>query len=110
MAQAVDALGKALLSADVVNACSLAKKAYSVYHDNPIRVIEQSVLGALTTHVITATAQKNIEHPVLSEIGLAQPEETGVLPELRTNLIKRMRIATEVAEKRKRFKERGMKS
>lgn len=110
MAQAVDALGKALLSADVINACSLAKKAYSVYHDNPMRVIEQSVLGALTAHVITATAQKNIEHPVLSEIGLTQPEETGVLPELRKSPFKRMQLATEIAEKRKKFKERGMKS
>ncbi|XQN38319.1 NAD-dependent aldehyde dehydrogenase, partial [Serratia fonticola] len=95
---------------DVVNACSLAKKAYSVYHDNPMDVIEQRILKGLNAHVSAAMAQKNIEHPVLSEIGLAQPEETGVLPELRTNLIKRMRIAAEVAEKRKRFKERGMKS
>jgi len=110
MNQAADALGKVLLTADVVNACSLAKKAYSVYHDNPMDVIEQRILGGLNAHVSAAMAQKNIQHPVLSEIGLAQPEETGVLPELRTNLIKRMRIATEVAEKRKRFKERGMKS
>ncbi|OMQ19987.1 hypothetical protein [Serratia oryzae] len=99
-----------LLTAGVVNACSLAKKAYSVYHDNPMSVIEQSVLRALTAHVITATAQKNIEHPVLSEIGLAQPEETGILPALRDNPIKRMRLATEIAEKRKQFKARGIKS
>lgn len=70
MTQVSDALGKVLLTADVVIACSLAKKAYSVYHSNPMSVIEQSVLGALTAHVITATAQKNIEPPVLSEIGL----------------------------------------
>jgi hypothetical protein len=110
MTQAVDALEKVLLTADVVNACSLAKKAYSVYHDNPMSVIEQRVLGGLSAHVGAAMAQKNIEPPVLSEIGLARPRETGVLPALRDNPIKRMRLATEIAEKRKQFKARGIKS
>lgn len=86
MGQAVDALSKALISPEIVKACALAKKAYSVYGDDPVKAIEQQLLG----HINVAMAMHNIDHPVLNEIGLTIPQETGVLPELQSSPAKRM--------------------
>ncbi|CAI0846036.1 NAD-dependent aldehyde dehydrogenase [Serratia quinivorans] len=110
MDKAVDALDAALLSAEVVNACALAKRAYGVYWRDPRKMLEKRLLGALSGRVIAATALQNIEHPVLNDIGLTIPTETGVLPELKNSLITRMRVAKELAEKRERLQQKGEKS
>ena len=102
MHQAVDALSKALISPDVIKACALASRAYGVYADNPMKMIEQQVLGTLQGRIHVAMAQQNINHPVLNEIGLTIPEETGALPELQNSPAKRMQAVAELKEKRQR--------
>ena len=46
-----------------------------------MKAIEQQLLGTLRGHINAATAMQNIDHPVLNEIGLTIPEQTGVLRE-----------------------------
>ncbi|CAI2434528.1 Uncharacterised protein [Serratia marcescens] len=110
MHQAVDALSKALISPDVIKACALASRAYGVYADNPMKMIEQQVLGTLQGRIHVAMATQNIDHPVLNEIGLTIPEETGVLRERQKCPMRQMRGARELAEKRRLLQEKGAKS
>ncbi|BEN09376.1 hypothetical protein SMETH9_47020 [Serratia marcescens] len=109
MHQAVDALSKAL-SPDVIKACALASRAYGVYADNPMKMIEQQVLGTLQGRIRATMATQNIDHPVLDEIGLTIPQETGALPELQSSPAKRMRAISELKEKRQRLQQKGAKS
>lgn len=108
--KAVDALSAALISPEVIKACTLAKQAYGVYGNDPMKAIEQRLLGALNGHIHAATALQGIEDPVLKDIGLTMPEETGVLPELQESLARRMHLATELKEKRRRMQQKGAKS
>ncbi|MDU3573459.1 MAG: NAD-dependent aldehyde dehydrogenase, partial [Serratia marcescens] len=108
--QAVDALSKALISPDVIKACALASRAYGVYADNPMRMIEQQVLGTLQGRIHVAMATQNIDHPVLNEIGLTIPEQTGVLQERQRCPMRQMRGARELAEKRRWLQEKGAQS
>ncbi|MDT0204220.1 NAD-dependent aldehyde dehydrogenase [Serratia marcescens] len=110
MHQAVDALSAALIGPDVIKACALASRAYGVYADNPMRMIEQQVLGALQGRILATMATQNIDHPVLNEIGLTIPEETGVLRERQRCPIRQMRGARELEEKRRLLQEKGAKS
>ncbi|HEJ9032674.1 TPA: NAD-dependent aldehyde dehydrogenase [Serratia marcescens] len=110
MHQAVDALSTALISPEIIKACALAKKAYSVYGDDPVKAIEQQLLGALRGHINVATAMQNIDHPVLNEIGLTIPKETGVLQERQRCPMRQMRGARELAEKRRLLQEKGAQS
>ncbi|HFJ4332912.1 MULTISPECIES: NAD-dependent aldehyde dehydrogenase [Serratia] len=110
MHQAVDALSKALISPEVIKACALASRAYGVYADNPMKMIEQQVLGTLQGRIHVAMAQQNIDHPVLNEIGLTIPEETGALPELQNSPARRMQVVSELKEKRRRLQQKGAKS
>lgn len=110
MHQAVDALSKALISPDVIKACALASRAYGVYADNPMRMIELQVQGALQGRIRATMATQNIDHPVLDEIGLTIPQETGVLPELQSSPIRRTQVARELAEKRRLLQEKGAQS
>ncbi|WP_229705538.1 hypothetical protein [Serratia marcescens] len=110
MHQAVDALSKALISPDVIKACALASRAYGVYADNPMKMIEQQVLGTLQGRIRATMATQNIDHPVLDEIGLTIPQETGALPELQSSPAKRMRAISELKEKRQRLQQKGAKS
>ncbi|MDK5117157.1 NAD-dependent aldehyde dehydrogenase, partial [Serratia nevei] len=110
MHQAVDALSKALISPDVIKACALASRSYGVYADNPMKMIEQQVLGTLQGRIRATMATQNIDHPVLNEIGLTIPEETGALPELQNSPAKRMQAVAELKEKRQRLQQKGAKS
>ncbi|AYO39436.1 NAD-dependent aldehyde dehydrogenase [Serratia sp. P2ACOL2] len=110
MSKAVDALSAALISPDVIKACVLAKEAYGVYGNDPMNMIEQRLLGALNGRIRVATALQSIEHPVLNDIGLTKPEETGVLPELQNSLMRRMQVATELRAKRQRLQQQGVTS
>ena len=110
MHQAVDALSKALISPDVIKAFALASRAYGVYADNPMKMIEQQVLGTLQGRIRATMATQNIDHPVLNEIGLTIPQETGALPELQSSPAKRMRAISELKEKRQRLQQKGAKS
>ncbi|EGT3595802.1 TPA: NAD-dependent aldehyde dehydrogenase [Serratia marcescens] len=110
MHQAVDAMSTALISPDVIKACALAVRAYGVYEGNPMKMIEQQILGTLQGRIYVAIAQQNINHPVLNEIGLTIPQETGVLPELKRSPAKRMQVALELKEKRQRMQQKGTKS
>ncbi len=110
MHQAVDALSKALISPDVIKACALASRAYGVYADNPMKMIELQVLGTLQGRIRATMATQNIDHPVLNEIGLTIPQETGVLPELQSSPIRRTQVARELAEKRRLLQEKGAQS
>ncbi|BEM65848.1 hypothetical protein SME23J_48750 [Serratia marcescens] len=110
MHQAVDALSKALISPDVIKACALASRAYSVYADNPMKMIEQQVLGTLQGRIHVAMAEQNIDHPELNEIGLTIPQETGVLRERQRCPMRQMQGVTELAEKRQCMQQKGAKS
>ncbi|AIA45778.1 NAD-dependent aldehyde dehydrogenase [Serratia sp. FS14] len=110
MHQAVDALSKALIYPDVIKARALASRAYGVYADNSMRMIEQQVLGALQGRIRATMATQNIDRPVLNEIGLTIPQETGALPELQSSPAKRMRAISELKEKRQRLQQKGAKS
>ncbi|MFN1149608.1 NAD-dependent aldehyde dehydrogenase [Serratia liquefaciens] len=110
MSKVVDALSAAFISPDVIKVCALAKQAYGVYWRDPQEMLEKRLLGALSGRVIAATALQNIEHPVLNDIGLTIPTETGVLPELKNSPITRMKVARELAEKRQRLQQKGEKS
>ncbi|TWY31888.1 MULTISPECIES: NAD-dependent aldehyde dehydrogenase [Serratia] len=110
MGQAVDALSQALISPEIIKACALAKKAYSVYGDDPVKAIEQQLLGTLRGHINAATAMQNIDHPVLNEIGLTIPEQTGVLRERQRCPMRQMQGVTELTEKRQRMQQKGAKS
>ncbi len=110
MHQAVDALSAALIGPDVIKACALASRAYGVYADNPMRMIEQQVLGALQGRILATMATQNIDHPVLNEIGLTIPEQTGVLQERQRCPMHQMRGARELAEKRRLLQEKGAQS
>lgn len=110
MHQAVDALSKALISPDVIKAYALASRAYGVYADNPMRMIEQQVLGTLKGRIHIAMAEQNIDHPVLNEIGLTIPEETGVLREQQRCLMRQMQGVTELVEKRQCMQQKGAQS
>ncbi|MBH2645413.1 NAD-dependent aldehyde dehydrogenase [Serratia marcescens] len=101
MHQAVDALSVALISPDVIKACALASRACGVYADNLMKMIEQQALGTLQGCIHIAMAQQNIDHPVLNEIGLRIPEQTGVLQELQRSPMRQMQVAREPAEKRR---------
>ncbi len=107
MHQAVDALSTALISPEIIKVCALAKKAYSVYGDDPVKAIEQQLLGTLRGHINVATAMQNIDHPVLNEIGLTIPKETGVLQERQRCPMRQMRGARELAEKRRLRKKKA---
>ncbi|MBE4974735.1 NAD-dependent aldehyde dehydrogenase [Serratia sp. X3] len=110
MHQAVDALSKALISPDVIKACALASRSYAVYADNPMRMIEQQVLGTLQGRIRATMATQNIDHPVLNEIGLTIPEQTGALQERQRCPMRQMQGVTELAEKRQRLQQKGAKS
>ncbi len=110
MHQAVDALSKALISPEVIKACALASRAYGVYADNPMKMIEQQVLGTLQGRIHVAMAKQNIDHPVLNEIGQTIPQETGALPELQSSPARRMQVVAELKEKRQRLQQKGAKS
>lgn len=110
MHQAVDALSKALISPDVIKACALASRAYGVYADNPMRMIEQQVVGTLQGRIRATMATQNIDHPVLNEIGLTIPEQTGVLQERQRCPMRQMQGVTGLAEKRQRLQQKGAKS
>lgn len=97
---AYNALSKALISPDVIKVCALASRAYGVYADNPMKMIEQQLLGTLQGRIHVAMAQQNIDHPVLNEIGLTIPQETGALPELQNSPARRMQVVNELKEKR----------
>lgn len=99
-----------IISPDVIKACALAVRAYGVYEGNPMKMIEQQILGTLQGRIYVAIAQQNISHPVLNEIGLTIPQETGVLPELKRSPAKRMQVALELKEKRQRMQQKGTKS
>ncbi|WP_061872342.1 hypothetical protein [Serratia marcescens] len=75
-----------------------------------MKMIEQQILGTLQGRIYVAIAQQNISHPVLNEIGLTIPQETGVLPELKRSPAKRMQVALELKEKRQRMQQKGTKS
>lgn len=107
MGQAVDALSQELISPDVIKACALASRAYGVYADNPMRMIEQQVLGTLQGRIHVAMAEQNIDHPVLNEIGLTIPEETGVL---RKRQRCPMQGVAELAQKRQCLQQKGAQS
>ena len=108
--QAVDALSKALISPDVIKACALGSRAYGVYADNPMKMIEQQVQGALQGRIRATMATQNIDHPVLNEIGLTIPQETGVLRERQRCSMRQMQGVTELAEKRQCMQQKGAKS
>ncbi|RTF05092.1 NAD-dependent aldehyde dehydrogenase, partial [Serratia marcescens subsp. marcescens ATCC 13880] len=110
MHQAVDALSKALISPDVIKACALASRAYGVYADNPMKMIELQVLGTLQGRIRATMATQNIDHPVLNEIGLTIPQETGVLRERQRCPMRQMQGVTELAEKRQCMQQKGAKS
>ena len=110
MHQAVDALSKALISPGVIKACALASRAYGVYADNPMRMIEQQVLGTLQGRIRATMATQNIDHPVLNETGLTIQEETGVLRERQRCPMRQMQGVTELEEKRQRMQQKGAKS
>ncbi|CAI0927570.1 Uncharacterised protein [Serratia quinivorans] len=110
MCQAVDALSTALISPDVIKACALAKQAYGVYGNDPMKMIEQQLLGTLQGRIHVAIAKQNIDHPVLKDIGLTIPAETGVLPELKRSPARRMQVALELKEKRQRLQQKWAKS
>ncbi|NMM71499.1 NAD-dependent aldehyde dehydrogenase [Serratia marcescens] len=110
MHQAVDALSTVLINPDVIKACALASRAYGVYTDNPMKMIEQQVLGTLQGRRRATMATQNIDHPVLNEIGLTIPQETGALPELQSSPAKRMQVISELKEKRQRLQQKGAKS
>ncbi|MEL5449877.1 NAD-dependent aldehyde dehydrogenase [Serratia bockelmannii] len=110
MHQAVDARSTALISPDVIKACALASRAYGVYADNPMRMIEQQVLGTLQGRIRATMATQNIDHPVLNEIGLTIPQETGVMRERQRCPMRQMQGVTELAEKRQRMQQKGAKS
>ncbi|WP_273830614.1 NAD-dependent aldehyde dehydrogenase [Serratia bockelmannii] len=99
----VDAQSKVLISPDVIKTCALASRAYDVYADNPMKIIEQQVLGTLQGRIHVAMAQQNIDHPVLNEIDLTIPQETGALLELQRSPAKRMQVISELKEKRQRL-------
>ncbi|BEN47699.1 hypothetical protein SMKC056_46450 [Serratia marcescens] len=110
MHQAVDALSAALISPDVIKACALASRAYGVYADNPMRMIELQVLVALQGRIRATMATQNIDHPVLNEIGLTIPQETGVLRERQRCPMRQMQGVTELAEKRQCMQQKRVKS
>lgn len=110
MRLAVYALSTARISPDVIKTCALASRTYGVYADNPMRMIEQQVLGTLQDCIRATIATQNIDHPMLNEIGLTIPQETGVLPELQSSPIRRMQVARELAEKRRLLQEKGAQS
>lgn len=110
MHQAVDALSTALISPNVIKACALASRAYGVYADNPMKMIELQVQGALQGRIRATMATQNIDHPVLNEIGLTIPQETGVLPKLESSPAKRTQVALELKEKSQRMQQKGAKS
>ncbi|MGP3120286.1 NAD-dependent aldehyde dehydrogenase [Serratia nevei] len=110
MGQAVDVLSKSLISPDVIKAFALASRAYGVYADNPMRMIEQQVLGTLQGRIRAIMATQNIDHPVLNEIGLTIPEQTGVLRERQRCPMRQMQGVTELAEKRQCKQQKGAKS
>ncbi|MBO2006693.1 NAD-dependent aldehyde dehydrogenase [Serratia marcescens] len=110
MHQAVDALSKALISSDVIKACALASRAYGVYADNPMRMIEQQVLGTLQGRIRATMATQNIDHPVLNEIGLTIPQETGALPELQSSPCQAYAGYRRTEEKRQHLQQKGAKS
>ncbi|HHK5840945.1 TPA: NAD-dependent aldehyde dehydrogenase, partial [Serratia marcescens] len=68
------------------------------------------VLGTLQGRIRATMATQNIDHPVLNEIGLTIPEETGALPELQNSPAKRMQAVAELKEKRQRLQQKGAKS
>jgi cellobiose-specific phosphotransferase system component IIB len=110
MSKAVDALSTALISPDVIKACALASQAYGVYGNDPMKMIEQQLLGTLQGRIHVAMAKQNIDHPVLNEIGLTIPQETGALPELQSSPARRMQVVAELKEKRQRLQQKGAKS
>jgi hypothetical protein len=75
-----------------------------------MKMIEQRLLRALSGHIHAATIQQGIEHPILKDIGLTKPEETGVLSELRRSPLRRMQVANELKEKRQRLQRKGATS
>lgn len=110
MRLAVCALSTALISPDVIKACTLAVQAYGVYGDNPMKTIEQRLMKTLQGHILAVMAQQNIDHPVLNDIGLTIPEKFGVLPELEESPMRRGGLATELKEKRRRIQQKGAES
>ncbi|MGN7974962.1 hypothetical protein [Serratia sp. 22264] len=75
-----------------------------------MKMIEQQLLGTLQGRIHLAIAQQNIDHPVLKDIGLTIPAETGVLPELKRSPARRMQVALELKEKRQRLQQKGATS
>ncbi|MGA7588207.1 MAG: NAD-dependent aldehyde dehydrogenase [Rouxiella badensis] len=110
MGKAVDAFNAAVINTDIINACVLAQQAYGVYQDDTKEVIEKRLMGAFWGQLKVSMALQKIEHPVLKEISLQRPTASGVLKELQDSPACRMKVAKEVAEKRKALQQKGGKS
>ena len=110
MSKAVDALSTALISPEVIKACALAKQAYGVYGNDPMKMIEQQLLGTLKGRIHVAMAKQNIDHPVLQRYW---PDDTGRnrrIARTAKQPCRRMQVATELKEKRQRLQQKGAKS
>ena len=57
MGQAVDALSQALISPEIIKRLRAGEKAYSVYGDDPVKAIEQQLLGTLRGHITITGAE-----------------------------------------------------
>ncbi|HIB8312768.1 TPA: hypothetical protein ACWX8T_003529 [Serratia marcescens] len=75
-----------------------------------MKMIELQVLGTLQGRIRATMATQNIDHPVLNEIGLTIPDQTGVLQERQRCPMQQMRGARELAEKRRLLQEKGAQS
>ena len=105
----MDEFTKLILNTDVMNACVVAARAYSVYQSTATEIIGNRLMKVLGERIAAAMAVKRVEHPVLKEIVPIRPEATGVLMELQNSPLRRMQAATELAEKRLRLQQRETK-
>lgn len=109
MDNAVDEFTKLILNTDVINACVVAARAYSVYQSNATEIIGNRLMKALGERIAAAMVVQHVEHPVLKEIEPIRPKATGVLMELQNSPLRRTQAATELAEKRLRLQQRETK-
>jgi|GEM_PF-6698252 len=109
MDNAVDEFTKLILNIDVINACVVAARAYSVYQSNATEIIGNRLMKALDERIAAAMAMQLVENPVLKEIEPIRPKATGVLMELQNSPLCRTQAETELAEKRLRLQQREIK-
>lgn len=105
----MDEFTKHILNTDVINACIVVARAYSVYLSNATEIIGNRLMKALGERITAAMAVQHVEHPVLKEIELIRPKATGVLMEIQNSPLRRTQAATEIAEKRLRLQQRETK-